>query len=328
MEQRSLGRNGLRVSALGLGCMGMSEFYGPGDEGESLRVIERAIEEGVTLLDTADAYGFGANERLVGKAVRGKRERVAIATKFGIVRDPQHPQERRIDGSPQYVRSACEASLQRLGVEVIDLYYQHRVDTNVAIEETVGAMAQLVAEGKVRHIGLSEASAGSIRRANAVHPITALQNEWSLWSRDLERNGQLATARDLGIGIVAYSPLGRGFLTGALKSPQDFAPSDFRRNSPRFMGDNFEKNLELVGAVAKIAMRKGCTPGQIALAWVLAQGNDVVPIPGTKHVRYLEENLGALDAVLSSEDRDELEHVFPPDVASGARYPDMSFVNR
>lgn len=307
----------------------MSEFYGPKDETESLRVIERAIELGMTLLDTADAYGLGENERLVGKAIRGKRERVVLATKFGIVRDPAQPDgERRINGRPEYVKSSCEGSLQRLGVEYIDLYYQHRVDTDVPIEETVGAMAELVHTGKVRHIGLSEASAANTRRAHAVHPIAALQNEWSLWSRDLEANGQVAAARELGIGIVAYSPLGRGFLTGAIKSPDDFAPDDFRRKSPRFMGENFTRNLRLVSTVEAIASRKGCTASQLALAWVLAQGTDVIPIPGTKHVRYLEENAGALDVALSSQDREELAQVFPPDAASGARYPDMSFVNR
>jgi aryl-alcohol dehydrogenase-like predicted oxidoreductase len=329
MEQRSLGRSGLRVSALGLGCMGMSEFYGRGDEAESLRVIERAIELGVTFLDTADAYGLGDNERLVGKAIAGKRERVILATKFGIVRDPANPSgERRIDGRPEYVKSACEASLQRLGTDYIDLYYQHRVDLNVPIEETVGAMAELVREGKVRHIGLSEASAASIRRAYAVHAITALQNEWSLWSRDLETNGQLAAARELGIGVVAYSPLGRGFLTGSFNSPDDFAPDDFRRNSPRFAGENFAKNLRLVRTVETIAARKNCSAGQLALAWVLERGGDVVPIPGTKRVRYLEENARAVDVRLSAADLDELAEVFPPDAASGARYPDMSFVNR
>jgi aryl-alcohol dehydrogenase-like predicted oxidoreductase len=329
MEQRSLSRSGPRVSALGLGCMGMSEFYGPRSETESLRVIERAIALGVTLLDTADAYGLGENERLVGKAIRGKRERVVLATKFGIVRDPANPAgERRINGRPEYVKSSCEASLQRLGVDHIDLYYQHRVDVDVPIEETVGAMAELVRNGKVRHIGLSEASAANIRRAHAVHPIAALQNEWSLWSRDLETNGQLAAARELGIGIVAYSPLGRGFLTGAIRSPNDFAPDDFRRNSPRFVGQNFERNLRLIGTVEEMAARKGCTASQLALAWVLARGSDVVPIPGTKHVRYLEENLRAPDVTLDARDLEHLERAFPPDAASGARYPDMSFVNR
>jgi aryl-alcohol dehydrogenase-like predicted oxidoreductase len=327
MKERMLGT--LRVSALGLGCMGMSEFYGARDDAESMRTIARALELGVTLLDTADAYGLGANEQLVGKAIRGKRDCVVLATKFGIVRDPANPAgERRINGRPEYVRSACEASLRRLGVDSIDLYYQHRVDANVPIEETIGAMAELVRDGKVRHLGLSEASAANIRRAHAVHPITALQNEWSLWTRDLERTGQLQAARELRIGIVAYSPLGRGFLTGAIKSPDDFAPDDFRRNSPRFIGENFEKNLNLVRTVERIAQRKGCTSGQLALAWVLAQGDDVVPIPGTKRMKYLEEDAGAVEVDLTPEDREELAQVFPPDVASGARYADMSFVNR
>lgn len=328
MKLRTLGSHGLTVSALGLGCMGMSDAYGPGDEAESIRTIHRALDLGVTLLDTADAYGMGENERLVGKAIRGRRDKVVLATKFGIVRDAEHPGERQINGRPEYVLSACNASLQRLGIETIDLYYQHRVDTNVPIEETVGAMAQLVAAGKVRFIALSEASAANVRRAASVHPIAALQNEWSLWSRDLESNGQLAAARELGIGIVPYSPLGRGFLTGALKSPSDFGPDDFRAHSPRFQGENFERNLRLAREVERVAASLGCTPSQLALAWLLAQGDDVVPIPGTKRVKYLEENLGALEVELDASDREQLEAVFPPDAASGARYPDMSFVNR
>jgi aryl-alcohol dehydrogenase-like predicted oxidoreductase len=327
MRERTLGGR-LRVSALGLGCMGMSEFYGPRDDAQSLRTIARAIDLGMTLLDTADAYGFGENERLVGKAIRMVRERVVLATKFGIVRDAEHPDERRIVGRPEYVKSACDASLQRLGVDHVDLYYQHRVDASVPIEETVGAMSELVAAGKVRFLGLSEASAANIRRAHEVHPIAALQNEWSLWSRDLESNGQLEVARELGIGIVAYSPLGRGFLTGAIENPEDLAPDDVRRSSPRFVGENFRKNLDLVLAVQRVAQRKGITCGQLALAWVLAKGDDVVPIPGTKRVDYLEENLGALDVALTPEDLDELEDVFPPDAVSGPRYADMSFVNR
>lgn len=327
MKERRLG-GGLRVSALGLGCMGMSEFYGPRNDTESLRTIGRAIDLGITLLDTADTYGLGENERLVGKAVRAVRDRVVLATKFGIVRDREHPDERRISGRPEYVKRACEASLQRLGVDHIDLYYQHRVDAEVPVEETVGAMSDLVAAGKVRFLGLSEASAANIRRAHAVHPIAALQSEWSLWSRDLERNGQIGAARELGIGIVAYSPLGRGFLTGTIKRPEDLAADDFRRNSPRFVGENFQKNLDLVQAVERVARRNGCSPGQLALAWVLAKGDDVVPIPGTKRVAYLEENAGALDVALGPEDLDELERVFPPDAASGQRYADMSFVNR
>ncbi len=328
MQLRKLGSQGLTVSALGLGCMGMSEFYGPGDEAESIRTIHRALDVGITLLDTADTYGSGANELLVGRAIRDRRAGVVLATKFGIVRTPGSASERQINGRPEYVHSACNASLKRLGVDTIDLYYQHRVDTDVPIEETVGAMAQLVAAGKVRFIGLSEASAQNVRRAARVHPIAALQNEWSLWSRDLESNGQLAAARELGIGIVAYSPLGRGFLTGALKSPKDFSPDDFRSRSPRFQGENFERNLLLVREVERIAAGLGCTPSQLALAWLLAQGDDVVPIPGTKRVKYLEENVGALAVELSASDREQLEAVFPPDAASGARYPDMSFVNR
>lgn len=306
----------------------MSEFYGFGEESESIRTIHEALDAGVTLFDTADMYGYGDNERLVGKAMRNRRGEAILATKFGFVRDPQRPGERRISGRPEYVRSACDASLRRLGVECIDLYYQHRVDTDVPIEETTGAMAELVVAGKVRFIGLSEASAQNVRRAHAVHPVSALQNEWSLWSRDLEENDQLATARDLDIGIVAYSPLGRGFLTGAIKSPGDFGSGDFRKNSPRFVGENFEKNLRLVREVEAMAKRLRCEPSQLVLAWLLAQGDDVVPIPGTKRVPYLRENLGALEVRLSAGDVQELDAVFPPDAASGARYPDMSFVNR
>jgi aryl-alcohol dehydrogenase-like predicted oxidoreductase len=328
MQLRELGRGGPAVSALGLGCMGMSEFYGAHDDRESITTIHRALELGITMLDTADVYGTGENEKLVGKAIAGVRARVFLATKFGIVRDPNDPAKRGMSGTPEYVKSACEASLRRLGVNHIDLYYQHRVDLDTPIEETVGAMSELVREGKVRYLGLSEASAANIRKAYAVHPIAALQNEWSLWSRDLEENGQLAAARELGIAIVAYSPLGRGFLTGAIKSPHDFAPDDFRRTSPRFMGENFAKNLELVAHVKTMAKRKGCTPSQLALAWLFAQGNDVVPIPGTKRVRYLEENAGALDVHLGEGELRELDAVFPPNAAAGARYADMSFVNR
>jgi aryl-alcohol dehydrogenase-like predicted oxidoreductase len=328
MQLRELGRGGPAVSALGLGCMGMSEFYGAHDDRESITTIHRALELGITMLDTADVYGTGENEKLVGKAIAGVRARVFLATKFGIVRDPNDPAKRGMSGTREYAKSACEASLRRLGVNHIDLYYQHRVDLDTPIEETVGAMSELVREGKVRYLGLSEASAANIRKAYAVHPIAALQNEWSLWSRDLEENGQLAAARELGIAIVAYSPLGRGFLTGAIKSPHDFAPDDFRRTSPRFMGENFAKNLELVAHVKTMAKRKGCTPSQLALAWLFAQGNDVVPIPGTKRVRYLEENAGALDVHLGEGELRELDAVFPPNAAAGARYADMSFVNR
>lgn len=308
--------------------MGMSEFYGPGDEAESIRTIHRALDLGVTMLDTADAYGFGENERLVGKAIAGRRDRVFLATKFGIVRSSDDRSARGISGRPEYVKSSCEASLRRLGVDVIDLYYQHRLDLEVPVEETVGAMVELVRAGKVRYIGISEASAATLRRAQAVHHITAVQNEWSLWSRDLEENGQLATAREFHTGVVGYSPLGRGFLTGALKSPQDFAPDDFRRSSPRFSDENFHKNLELVARVEELARSKGFTSSQIALAWLLAQGHDVVPIPGTKRVTYLEENLRALEVELTPDELAELNAIFPPGAASGERYTDMSFVNR
>lgn len=328
MQQRQLGKNGPKVSALGLGCMGMSEFYGPRDEDEAIRTIGRALDLGVTMLDTADAYGAGDNERLVGKAIAGRRSQVFLATKFGIVRDADDPERREINGRPQYVRSACDASLRRLGVDHIDLYYQHRVDLGVPVEETIGAMSELVHAGKVRYIGVSEASAATLRRAQAVHPIAAVQNEWSLWSRDLEENGQLEAAREFGCAVVAYSPLGRGFLTGAIKTPSDFAADDFRRSSPRFMDENFEKNLALVRHVEQLAARKHCTPSQVALAWLLAQGDDVVPIPGTKRVKYLEDNLGAVNVELSSEELERLDAIFPPGAASGERYPDMSFVNR
>lgn len=328
MEFRQLGSQGLKVSALGLGCMGMSEFYGPGDENESIATIHRAIDLGIDFLDTADIYGPFKNEELVGRAIRGKRNQLIIATKFGIVRDPANPKTRGVNGRPEYVRQACDASLRRLGIDYIDLYYQHRVDLDVPIEETVGAMSELVKAGKVRYIGLSEASAPTLRRAAAIAPIAAVQNEWSLWSRDLEDNGQLAAARECGASVVAYSPLGRGFLTGGIDSPETLAPDDFRRSAPRFVGENFEKNRELVRQVAALAERKGCSASQIALAWVLARGDDVVAIPGTKRVRYLEENLAALDVDLSAGDLESLHAIFPPGAASGARYPDMSFVNR
>ena len=306
----------------------MSEFYGATDDAESIRTIDRALELGITFLDTADVYGSGKNEEFVGRAIADRRDKVFLATKFGIVRDPKDPAARGINGKPEYVKAACDASLKRLKVDHIDLYYQHRVDTDTPIEETVGAMAELVLAGKVRYLGLSEASAANIRRAAAVHKITALQNEWSLWSRDLEQNGQLDAARENEIGIVAYSPLGRGFLTGAIKSPDDFAADDFRRNNPRFQGENFQKNLDLAKHVQELAKKKGCTPSQLALAWLLHRGNDVVPIPGTKRVKYLEDNAGAVNVRLSSEEMRDIDVIFPPNVAAGQRYTDMSFVNR
>jgi aryl-alcohol dehydrogenase-like predicted oxidoreductase len=326
MEMRTLGAQGLEVSALGLGCMGMSEFYGRADEGEAIATIQRALELGVTFLDTADMYGWGANERLVGKAIEGRREDVVLATKFGNVRGP-NGEYLGIDGSPAYVRSACEASLQRLGVETIDLYYQHRVDLQTPIEETVGAMAGLVQEGKVRHLGLSEAAPDTIRRAHAVHPITTLQSEYSLWTRDPEAE-VLPTVRELGIGFVAYSPLGRGFLSGRIRSTDDLDERDFRRRGPRFQEENLRRNLELVATVEAVAAEKGATPSQVALAWVLTRGDDIVPIPGTKRVGYLEENAAAAEIELSPEDVERLERAFPLGIAAGDRYPDMSTVNR
>jgi aryl-alcohol dehydrogenase-like predicted oxidoreductase len=326
METRRLGKRALEVSALGLGCMGMSEFYGTTDEAEAIATIHRALELGITFLDTADVYGMGANERLVGKAIQGRRDQVVVATKFGNVRGPKG-EPLGISGKADYVRSACEASLERLGVEAIDLYYQHRVDQETPIEETVGAMAELLREGKVRHLGLSEASAATIRRAHAVHPITALQTEYSLWSRDPETE-ILPTVRELGIGFVAYSPLGRGFLSGRIRSPDDLEATDFRRRGPRFQAENLERNLELVAQVEELAAAKGVTPSQLALAWVLSRGDDVVPIPGTKRRTYLEENAAALEVELSDDEIVRLERAFPPGAASGDRYPDMSTVNR
>jgi len=326
---RTLGRGGLTVSALGLGCMGMSEFYAGRDDDESLATIDRALDRGITFLDTADVYGPYLNEELVARAIRGRRGRFVIATKFGILRDPAHPERRGVNGSPAYVRSSCEGSLRRLGIEVIDLYYLHRVDPAIAIEETVGAMADLVKAGKVRFLGLSEASIQTLRRAHAVHPISALQSEYSLWSRDPEE-GILECCRELGTGFVAYSPLGRGFLTGAIKKFDDLAEDDYRRTSPRFQGENFARNLELVRQVEQLAAKKGCTSSQLALAWVLARGSDVVPIPGTKRRSYLDENLGALDIVLSADEIAELDRVIPPGAARGMRYPEqvMRLVNR
>jgi aryl-alcohol dehydrogenase-like predicted oxidoreductase len=326
METRRLGQ-GLEVSAIGLGCMGMSEFYGTADEGEAIATIHRALDLGVTFLDTADMYGPFTNEKLVGRAIAGRRDEVVLATKFG--------NERREDGSwigingkPEYVRAACDASLERLGVDHIDLYYQHRVDLETPIEETVGAMKELVEAGKVHHLGLSEASADTLRRAAAVHPIAALQSEYSLWTRDPE-DGILATTRELGIGFVAYSPLGRGFLTGAIKQPGDLDETDTRRGRfPRFSDENFDRNVELVASVEELAAEKGAEPGQVALAWVLAQGKDIVPIPGTKRVRYLEQNAAAVDVELTADDLRRLDEAFPRGAAAGERYADMSTVNR
>lgn len=328
METRSLGTQGLKTSQLGLGCMGMSEFYGAGDDAESIKVIHRAIELGVTFLDTADAYGPHTNEVLVGKALKGKRNEVTLATKFGIVRDPQNPMARSINGKPEYVKSACEASLKRLDVEVIDLYYLHRVDQTTPIEETVGAMSELVKQGKVKTIGLSEVSPATLHKAHKVHPITALQTEYSLWSREPE-DELLSVCKELGIAFVAYSPLGRGFLTGQIKKFDDLAADDFRRTSPRFQGENFQKNLDIVKKLETLAAQKGCTTSQLALAWVMAQGDHIFPIPGTKRMKYLEENAGVLKVTFTKNELEEINQISPKGVATGTRYTEggMKLVN-
>ena len=325
MKKRMIGKSSLKVGAIGLGCMGMSEFYGKGNEQESINTIHKALDLGVTLLDTADMYGVGENEKLVGKAIAGRRSEVVLATKFGNVRSPDGS-FLGVSGKPDYLKSACEASLKRLGVDVIDLYYQHRVDPYTPIEETIGAMAKLVQEGKVRYIGMSEAAASTIRRAHAVHPITAVQTEYSLWSRDVE-DEILPACRELGIGFVPYSPLGRGFLTGNIQKFDDFAEDDFRRYVPRFQGENFNKNLVLVDYIKELAQHKNCKPSQLALAWLLSQGADIVPIPGTKHISYLEENVGAVNVRLTSEDLKRIEEIAPQGVAAGERYEDMEGLN-
>ncbi|RPD44554.1 aldo/keto reductase [Hymenobacter sediminis] len=322
MKTRTLGPTGPQVSILGLGCMGISDFYGQPNDTESQRTIHRALDLGITFFDTADMYGPFTNEELVGRALQGRRAGVVLATKFGIQRDPNDPSKRGINGRPEYVRAACEASLRRLGTDYIDLYYQHRVDPNVPIEETVGAMSRLVEEGKVRFLGLSEAAPDTLRRAHAVHPITALQTEYSLWSREPE-DEILPTCRELGVGFVPYSPLGRGFLTGQIQRFEDLAADDYRRFTPRFQGENFQKNLDLVARIKEMAAEKECTPGQLALAWVLAQGENIVPIPGTKRISYLEENVQAADILLSLEDLARIDQLAPPHAAAGQRYPDQ-----
>ncbi len=325
MKKRMIGKSSLEVGSIGLGCMGMSEFYGKGNEQESINTIHKALDLGVTLLDTADMYGVGENEKLVGKAIARRRSEVVLATKFGNVRSPDGS-FLGVSGKPDYVKSACEASLKRLGVDVIDLYYQHRVDPDTPIEETIGAMAELVQKGKVRYIGMSEAAALTIRRAHAVHPITAVQTEYSLWSRDVE-DEILPACRELGIGFVPYSPLGRGFLTGKIQTFDDFAEDDFRRYVPRFQGKNFIKNLVLVDYIKELAQQKNCKPSQLALAWLLSQGEDIVPIPGTKHISYLEENVGAVNVRLTEEDLKRIDEIAPQGIAAGGRYEDMEGLN-
>jgi aryl-alcohol dehydrogenase-like predicted oxidoreductase len=329
MQSRKIGRDGPVVSAIGLGCMGMSEFYGPRDDVESIATIRHALDLGLSFLDTADMYGPFINEELVGRAITGRRDEVVLATKFGFVRDPEEPAKRMIDGRPQRVREACDDSLRRLGVDCIDLYYLHRVDARVPIEETVGAMAELVIAGKVRWLGLSEVGEETLRRAHAVHPISAVQSEYSLWSRDPERE-VLEVCRELGTSLVAYSPLGRGFLTGEIRRFEDFATDDYRRLQPRFQGENFAQNLVLVDSIRAMAEARGIKPAQLALAWLLAQGDDIVPIPGTRRQRYLDENIAATDLVLSAAEIDRINAIFPPDVASGTRYPPgmMKFLAR
>ncbi len=322
MEKRALGKNGPLLPALGLGCMGMSDFYGPRDESESLATLNHALDRGVNHLDTADMYGYGDNEVLLSKLLKTRRPDVFLATKFGFIRDRAEPHRRVVSGKADYVRAACDASLQRLGIDVIDLYYAHRIDATVPIEETVGAMAGLVQAGKVRHLGLCEAGPTSLRRACVVHPIAAVQSEYSLWSRDVE-DKVLDTCRDLGIAFVAYSPLGRGFLTGQFKSVNDFAPDDQRRSQPRFQGENFARNLALVSRIQELAARKGCSASQLALAWVLAQGPNIIPIPGTRRIQNFDDNLGALDVKLSAADLAEIEKVFPIDAVAGTRYPEL-----